>query len=190
MRLFQRMPARAKSFSLLFAALAALASAPAHAGLDEVQVQAGNGDHVDVVGVNLGGSAGWQQRALGINWDLRWRAQAEYWNAQANAAVGTTNKNLTLVGAMPVLRASLGDPQTAPLFLDLGIGGNVISRTSIGNRTLSTGFQFGELIGAGYAFGERRQYEILARAEHVSNADIKRPNAGLTFFSVGLGYHF
>jgi hypothetical protein len=55
---------------------------------------------------------------------------------------------------------------------------NLLSRTQIGEHQLSTAFQFGEFAGVGIAFGDKRQFDLGVRYQHVSNADIKSPTTG------------
>ena len=75
-------------------------------------------------------------------------------------------------------------------YIEGSVGFNLLSRTRIDDRELSTAFQFGEYVGVGLAFGDKRQYDVGVRYQHVSNADIKKPNDGLTFGSVVFQYRF
>ena len=53
---------------------------------------------------------------------------------------------------------------------------------------MSTAFQFGNHIGVGYRFGAKGSYDLGYRFQHLSNASIKRPNAGINFNQVRLQY--
>jgi hypothetical protein len=75
-------------------------------------------------------------------------------------------------------------------FVEAAIGFNALTHTWIENRRLSTAFQIGEFGGVGFAFGDRRQFDLGARYQHISNADIKRPNDGLSYASIVFQYHF
>lgn len=184
--LARRAPARIGAFACLFAALGAAPSAGA-AGLDAMEAEFGRGQHVNVYGVGVGGSTDWKGSTGSIEWGLKWQARLQHW--QADSEVGG-KKSLNLVGFTPILRATHGPERQARFFLDLGIGINLLSAHQIGNRELSTNLQFGEIIGAGFAFGPEHRYELGVRAQHVSNAGIKKPNAGLSYLSVDLRYRF
>lgn len=100
------------------------------------------------------------------------------------------NKSLVAFGVYPVLRFDAGQMAGIVPFLEAAIGFNVLTHTRIEERRLSTAFQFGEFVGVGFAFGDKRQFDIGARYQHISNADIKRPNDGLTYGSIVFQYHF
>ena len=100
------------------------------------------------------------------------------------------NKSLVAFGVYPVLRFDLGQMAGVVPYVEAAIGVNVLTHTWIEERRLSTAFQFGEFVGVGFAFGDKRQFDIGARYQHISNADIKRPNDGLTYPSIIFQYRF
>ena len=100
------------------------------------------------------------------------------------------NKSLVAFGVYPVLRYDIGQMAGVVPYLEAAIGFNLLTHTWIEERRLSTAFQFGEFVGVGFAFGDKRQFDIGARDQHISNADIKRPNDGLTYGSIVFQYHF
>jgi len=55
-------------------------------------------------------------------------------------------------------------------------------------RRLSTLFQFGDHIGAGYIFDNK--WEIGAKIQHFSNGGYRKPNSGVNFIEVKGAYHF
>jgi hypothetical protein len=65
-----------------------------------------------------------------------------------------------------------------------------LSHTQIGDKRLSTAFQFGDHLGFGYRFGARSAFDLGYRYQHLSNGSIKRPNPGINFHQVRLQYHF
>jgi hypothetical protein len=75
-------------------------------------------------------------------------------------------------------------------FIEAAVGFHLLSHTSIGDRRMSTAFQFGNHIGVGYRFGAKAHYELGYRFQHLSNASIKRPNPGINFHQIRLQYHF
>ena len=92
----------------------------------------------------------------------------------------------------PVLRlqrdANLSSGVTP--YAEAGIGTHLFSNTKLGNRDFSTAFQFGSIVGVGVGFGERGQYELSYRFQHLSNADIKKPNDAHDLHLLRLGYNF
>ena len=102
------------------------------------------------------------------------------------------NDNLFDLGLTPVFRvqrdASLSSGVSP--YAEAGIGPHLISETRLGNQQYSTALQFGSLIGFGLGFGDKGQYEISYRFQHLSNADIKTPNQGMNLHLLRLGYSF
>jgi len=97
---------------------------------------------------------------------------------------GEANDNLFALGATPLMRYAWPN-RDGTLFVEGGVGVRLLSRTRLyDERRLSTGFQFGELVGVGMRFGARQACEIGVRLQHMSNADIKEPNDGVTFASL------
>jgi len=75
-------------------------------------------------------------------------------------------------------------------FAEAGIGPHLVSDTRLGKRDLTTAFQLGSIVGFGVGFGERGQYELSYRFQHISNGDIKKPNDTLDLHLLRLGYSF
>jgi opacity protein-like surface antigen len=75
-------------------------------------------------------------------------------------------------------------------YAEAGIGPHLLSETSLGYKQYSTAFQFGSLIGFGLGFGDKGQYELSYRFQHISNNDIKTPNNGINLHILRLGYSF
>jgi len=46
------------------------------------------------------------------------------------------------------------------------------------------------MLGFGLGFGEKGQYELSYRYQHISNGDIKTPNNGMNLHLLRLGYSF
>jgi hypothetical protein len=116
--------------------------------------------------------------------DTRLVGQIAYWHGRESPAV---NSSLWDVSLIPMLRW-IG-PQFGAVrpFAEIGVGAHLLSDTRINTeRTFSTAFQFGDVAAIGFAFGERQRYELSAYVHHVSNAGIKEPNNGITFFGVAL----
>ena len=136
----------------------------------------------------------------GIGWAPWWSTQLE--NDRKLSLRGITNVSLwyahghdvnhTLVafGLYPVLRLDTERMAGVVPYVEMAIGFNALTHTWIENRRLSTAFQFGEFVGVGFSFGEKNQFDLGARYQHISNADIKRPNDGLSYASIVFQYHF
>jgi lipid A 3-O-deacylase len=155
--------------------------------VDAAFVTAGGDRNIAVFGVGLSW-APWGTWPMEDNriLSLRGTASVSLWEASKSA----TNKSLIAVGAYPVLRLDMSPVNGLVPYIEASIGANVLSNTRIQDRRLSTAFQFGEYIGVGAAFGDKRQFDIGARYQHISNADIKNPNDGLSYASIVFQYRF
>jgi len=162
----------------------AMLSAPAQAaGLlapDAVGLTGGYSNSVAVYGVALSWNLPPPHFLLPDNgFAARIDAQLAYWHGQERP---TPNPFLWDSSVTPMLRWT-NRAKTAPrFFVEAGIGIHLLSATRINNdRLFGTAFQFGELAGVGFSFGPTGEYELGLYVEHVSNADIKKPNDGLTY---------
>ena len=168
----------------MFAALAA-AAFPVLA-LDGVAAEFGRNGKYEMA--RIGAQWQWQQRWLdsgkrhiGGYWDL----SAAHWSADVPAGL---NDSLVDIGFTPTLRWQANDLQG--FYLEAGIGLHFLSHTALGGRRFSTALQFGDHLGLGYRFGAKGAYDLSYRFQHHSNADIKRPNAGMDFHQIRLQYWF
>jgi lipid A 3-O-deacylase len=162
-----------------------LGCVPASAA-DGMAIEAGSGDSADMgrVAIQWNWQRRWFERPdwhLGGYWDLG----LGYWRQDV---LPGQNGSITEVGLTPVLRLQRNDLRGP--YLEAGIGLHYLSKTRMGDKRLSTRFQFGDHIGAGYRFGARRAWDLGYRYQHLSNADIKRPNNGINFHQIRLQYHF
>lgn len=119
-----------------------------------------------------------------------------YWDAELaymeSDHEDSENDNLFDLGLTPVFRMQRDATLSSGVspYAEVGIGPHLISETRLGERQYSTAFQFGSLIGFGLGFGDKGQYEISYRYQHLSNADIKTPNQGMNLHLLRLGYSF
>ena len=113
-----------------------------------------------------------------------WLAEIGYWNSNKHSR---DNDSLWEIGLTPVLRLAPKATTGPRPYLEAGIGGHVLSDTRIGERNLSTAWQFGSHIGAGVHCGA---LEIGYRFQHLSNASIKAPNDGINFHVLTAGMRF
>ena len=145
-------------------------------------------------GVSVQGSTGQRGTLMAgtaLAWDWEWEVlrrraaitgQTElfvnHWRADA---VGGGRDSYTQFGLLPSLRFHFSQGNS-PWFIELGIGLSWLDRRlQTPERSFSTRFNFYDVIGAGYLFGERRQHETGVRLLHISNAGIKEPNPGQDF---------
>ncbi|GAB1381995.1 hypothetical protein MASR1M50_03140 [Burkholderiales bacterium] len=129
----------------------------------------------------LGVIAGWTQAAplwQGAQWRLRLRHELELAAWRVPKA-----RDLLELGYSPVLRLErpLRGGQ-ALLFVEGSIGARLLSHTRVApERSLSTAFQFSDMLGVGVQWGAQARSTLGLRYQHVSNLGIKRPNPGLDF---------
>jgi hypothetical protein len=94
-----------------------------------------------------------------------------------------TSDNITALTISPVFQWQLTESVT-PLYLEAGIGGSYFDKTRIGDRRLSTQFQFEDRVGLSWQYSADSKARITVQYSHYSNADIERPNDGLDFYSI------
>lgn len=174
--------------SICLAGMLALAMAPARSeglpGPTAIAVIGGNGNQVDVFGVEAHWDSFYSSpwlRDHGL--DTRLAAQLAYWHSRED---NTSHSSLVDVSLTPLLRWSAQRSGAVRPYVEGGIGVRLLSNTNIGQRQLSTAFQFGERIGTGIAFGPQDRYETGIFVQHVSNGSIRKPNSGLTYFGLSL----
>lgn len=153
-------------------------------------VEAGAGD-----GKSEGTDVG--QVAVQWSWSRRWLQGGDwhvggYWDLGLGhwrrGVTAGQNGSITEIGATPVFR--LHRNSLSGFYLEAGIGLHLLSKSSLGEKQFSTLFQFGDHLGFGYRFGARDALDLAYRYQHLSNADIKKPNDGIEFHQIRLQYHF
>jgi hypothetical protein len=160
-------------------------SAPSHA-IDGIAVEGGRGDGADMG--RLGVQWDWNKRWFqGQNWHVGgyWDLAVGYWKRSSPPGF---NEEITDIGFTPVFRLQQNDLRGP--YLEAAIGFHLLSKTSLGDKRFSTRFQFGDHVGAGVRFGPKGQYDLGYRFQHLSNADIKKPNNGIEFHQIRFQYHF
>lgn len=129
----------------------------------------------------LGVIAGWTQPAplwQGAQWRLRLRHEVELAAWRVPKA-----RDLLELGYSPVLRLERPlSGGTSVFFVEGSIGARLLSHTRVApERSLSTAFQFSDMLGVGVQWGAQGRSTLGLRYQHVSNLGIKRPNPGLDF---------
>jgi len=169
-----------KNSALLFLVLIGLVSKSALA-VDGLSLEAGGGNGVDVVraGVQWKWASKWFTGGsyhVGGYWDL----QLGQWNGASN---------ITDIGLTPTFR--LESTSGLGPYAEAAIGFHYLSGKNITTaKQFSTNFQFGDHIGAGYRFGDKGQYDLGLRLQHLSNGGIKKPNPGINHALLRFQYHF
>lgn len=146
---------------------------------DGVSVQAGAGRHSAAMA------------GVGIVWDWdfqRMRRKAELtahtelmFNAWRASDLGGGYQDYAQLVLLPSLRMRL-DRGASPWFIELGIGASYLNKDYVTpQKTFSTRWNFYDMLGIGYSFGEEHHHELGLRWVHVSNAGIRNPNPGEDF---------
>ena len=169
--------------------LLAVGSANACADQFGVQFGAGVADH-DVKKLDLGGvwDPGLQWWHLGgFHFTVVGEAHVAYWDVRESNAV---HPAIWEFGVTPVFRIIKDTGWFRP-YIEAGVGVRLLShaRQTV-DRTMSSGFQFADLIGVGAQFGDHQNYQAGFRFQHLSNAGLDKPNPGINFSEIYLQYNF
>ncbi|HEX8614372.1 MAG TPA: acyloxyacyl hydrolase [Telluria sp.] len=165
------------------AALAVMAAAPSAFASDKVidhaSLEVGGGAKVQMV--RFGVQKEWNQRwfqSNGTHLSGYWDASIAQWRGNAYQNVDGQHQNITNVGFTPVFRFQADD--MTGWYGEAGIGLNLLSkRYDNDSNRLSTAFQFGDHLGAGYVFAN--QWDVGMKIQHFSNGGYKKPNSGVNF---------
>lgn len=185
----QKNIARTGSGVGFIAAIMLLVSSHATA-MDRAALEIGSGEE----GVTRVGAAlqwDWEKRWFEEgNWFLSgyWELSMSYWDGDSG---DTGNDSLTEIGVTPVFRLQkYPSPDSMTPYFELGIGAHLLSDSDIGDKEMSTNFQFGDHLAFGATFGEKQQFDISYRFQHYSNAGIESPNPGINFHLLRFGYSY
>ncbi|MGB5105671.1 MAG: acyloxyacyl hydrolase [Candidatus Zixiibacteriota bacterium] len=109
--------------------------------------------------------------------------------AQLGGGIWRGDRDIVDISATPVFRLQGADhsPNIRPYF-EAAIGFHYISDIQMRQRVLSTNFQFGDHLGIGVVFGKSKTIDVSYLFQHLSNASIKRPNSGINFHILRIGY--
>ncbi len=160
----------------------------------------GNACAIDGISVEHGHGSSTEMARVGAqwDWDKKWFTEnswlvAGFWEASAgrwDTPVGH-GKSFTDVGFTPVFRLQQKSPSIVAPYAEAAVGVHIISPTFVnGTRQFSSVFQFGDHLGAGARFGDRQQFDLGYRFQHLSNAGFSHPNPGINFNQIRLSYHF
>ena len=137
--------------------------------------------------------------AAGVSWPWTWTrtSHSGEWTATTEAYVSHWNSRVpgerlsfTQVGVIPVFRYRF-DHGRSDWFADAGIGISYMDRLyRRQTKQFSTRFNFVDVVGLGFNFGDQRKHEVGLRVAHISNAGLKRPNPGENFLQLRYGRSF
>jgi lipid A 3-O-deacylase len=162
---------------LLGALLACAASAGVQAG--DLTLHLGDGSRYRHVMLAYETESLWQPRLAGRSFDVAFEVSG----GRSLAPSGTTYGGIWHVGLTPLVRYWL-TPNTA---IEYGLGANVFSDTAVGDKEISTTFQFGNSIGVLHRYAGT-PWSTGLRFTHYSNAGIDTPNPGLDYLHLRIGY--
>jgi len=112
--------------------------------------------------------------------------RAALWDAYHHQSHGTLG-DFSAFGALDWSGPRMGGWRP---IVEAALGVHGLTRVDIGNQNMGSAFQFGERLAAGVAFDRETRWSILGFIEHVSNANIKQPNDGLTYGGVEIRVSF
>ena len=155
---------------------------------DSAAVEIGAGSKVQMI--RFSAQKNWERswfESNGTHLSGYWDANLAQWRGNAYRDVNGQHQNITVVNLTPVFRFERADKKG--WYGEGGIGVSLFSElyNNDSNR-LSTAFQFGDHIGAGYVFDNK--WELGAKIQHYSNGGFKKPNSGVNWFIVKAAYHF
>ncbi|MFA5082991.1 MAG: acyloxyacyl hydrolase [Hydrogenophilaceae bacterium] len=170
------------AFAFLFAGLAATAPAMA---VDGYIVEIGGADRVQ--SLRIGMIRQWADQWFDEgNWHLTgyWEATLAYLNS--NRPEG---KSAADAGVSPVFRFRPNAMGGAQPYWDVALGLHLLSRTHLDDQhNLGSALQLAPLIGVGVTFGEKSQYDLGYRFQHLTNFGLQETDDGLSLHQVRLTY--
>ena len=176
----QLLAGRKATVSIIYLLATLLAANPiVHA--DELVVVAGSLDGYRNLAVAYQTAPLWQATLVGHPLEV----SLEYSLGQVRASGGQSYRDLAHIGLTPFARWWFASNTGA----ELGIGANLFSGTHLGDKDLSTSFQFGSSVGLVHRFQDT-PWLLGLRLTHYSNASIKEPNRGQDYIQLRASYTF
>ena len=153
---------------------------------------------VDGYLAEIGGGEGARSLRVGMTryWDQQWLTEGHwhvtgYWEASLAhlSSDRPKAKDLADVAITPVFRFRPNASGGAQPYWDAAVGLHLLTGTRLDSRhNLGSALQFGPMVGLGVTFGEKSQYDLGYRYQHISNGGIREPNDGLELHVVRLTY--
>jgi lipid A 3-O-deacylase len=176
-------------FTACLLALSSMLANSANANQFGLQFVGGVADH-DVRKAELGfvwdpGLTWWE--IGGYHFTVVGEGHVAYWDIREHPA---SHPNIWEFGLTPVLRFVKSSGSFRP-YIEAGVGVRLLSHVDeTPDRSVSSSFQFADMVGLGAQFGVRQNYQAGFRFQHLSNAGIKHPNPGINFSEIYLQYNF
>lgn len=120
-----------------------------------------------------------------------WDASVAYWHCRGD--VNGDHKKLAIFAFAPVFRMQAVRPFHNSIlpYVEGSIGGAYMTADHIGRRDLGARWTFQDMIGLGFQFGSREQYDLSYHFLHYSNASLASPNNGIDVkVLISFVYHF
>jgi len=164
--------------ALVVGVLAALGAA-SHAAAGELGVLAGSGNGYHSLALSYQTAPVWQGEFVAHPLDV----SLEYSLGQVRTSSVHRNHDLLRVGVTPFARWWFASNTG----VELGVGANAFSGTHLGDKDISTAFQFGSSVGLLHRL-QGTPWLLGLRLTHYSNAGIKKPNPGQNYLQVRASY--
>lgn len=157
-------------------------------GMDSVSTEIGTGNRTQMV--RLGAQWDWNKQWFethGVHLGGYWDATIAQWRGNQYQDISGQKQNITDLGITPVFR--IQSDSKKGFYGEGGIGAHYLSELYDNNgRRLSTHFQFGDHIGAGFVF--QNGFDVGVRLQHYSNGGYKEPNNGVNYAILRVAKHF
>ena len=167
--------------TVVFSVPASLAALSHSVLADELGGLAGGGDEYHSLALDYQAAPFWQGELAAHPLDV----SLEYSLGMIRPPSGQSLRDLWLVGVMPFAHWWFATNTG----IEMGVGANVSSGTHLGDKEISTAFQFGSSIGLFHRL-PGASWLLGLRLTHYSNADIKRPNPGQDYIQLRASYVF
>jgi hypothetical protein len=185
-----------RKFRTIFTA-ALLAASPAAFAIDGYSFEYGKSDSSNA-SVNMyraGLLWDWNKKLVEFGgWHVGgfWDVSLGYWdNNSPFQTPGYSVSSLAEIGLTPTFRLQQNTISGISPYAELAVGIHFLSKTYVGaQRQFGSSFQFGDHIGAGVRFGDKGQFDIGYRYQHLSNGGLKGPNQGINYNIIRLQYRF
>jgi len=154
---------------------------------DRMVVETGGGESVYIVR----GAAQWDWKEnilelFGFGLDTYVQFDYMRWQSTKDSSQKGANNS---VGFAPVFRFTRKE-KSVTYYLDTSIGMALLSSTKINASRFGSKFQFSGLLGIGALLGDRRQWGVGYKFNHMSNNSIELPNDGINFHLVSISYKY
>lgn len=172
----------------LFAVLITLPVFASAMTIDSASFEAGGGAKVQML--RFGIQKDWRNiyfQSNGTHVRAYWDFALAQWRGTAYQGTNGQHQDITDIGATPTFR--LQSDSGRGWYAEAGVGYHFLSkRYDNDNNKLSTSFQFGDHLAAGYIFNNG--WEMGLKIQHFSNGGFKKPNSGVNFLVLKLARPF